>query len=144
MKQNQSIAVLFTRLLLGIIFFMQGYGKIFKWGVDKVFNMDFFYPTYKDLLPGFIIRVTAYYTSYVELIGGFLLILGYKRDWALYGLASVLIIVSFGHGLAEPIWDMTHVIFRAMLLISLLIIPKDWDRYSLDAGLIKRNTHKSK
>jgi putative oxidoreductase len=144
MKQNQSIAVLFTRLLLGIIFFMQGYGKIFKWGVDKVFNMDFFYPTYKDLLPGFIIRVTAYYTSYVELIGGFLLILGYKRDWALYGLASVLIIVSFGHGLAEPIWDMTHVIFRAMLLISLLIIPKDWDRYSLDAGLIKRNTQKSK
>lgn len=140
MNQNRSIGVLTTRVLLGVIFFMQGYGKVFKWGVEKVYNMDFFYPTYKDMLPDIIIRITAYYTLYVELIGGVLLIIGYKRDWALYGLATVLIIVSFGHGLAEPIWDMSHVIFRAALLISLLLFPKEWDRYSLDARLIKRNT----
>lgn len=140
MNQNRSIGVLTTRVLLGVIFFMQGYGKVFKWGVEKVYNMDFFYPTYKDMLPDIIIRITAYYTSYVELIGGVLLLIGYKRDWALYGLATVLIIVSFGHGLAEPIWDMSHVIFRAALLISLFLFPKEWDRYSLDARLIKRNT----
>ena len=102
--------------------------------------MDFFYPTYQDLLPEFIIRATAYYTSYIELIAGILLVLGLKRDYALYALASVLIIVSFGHGLANPIWDLSHVIYRTILLVTLLIIPKEYDRFSVDNLIIKFST----
>lgn len=119
---------------------MQGYGKVFTWGVENVYNMDFFYPTYQDLLPEFIIRATAYYTSYIELIAGILLVLGLKRDYALYALASVLIIVSFGHGLANPIWDLSHVIYRTILLVTLLIIPKEYDRFSVDNLIIKFST----
>ena len=137
MDRNRSIAVLTTRLLLGFIFLMQGYGKVFTWGIEKLYNMEFFHETYKNILPDYITQATAYYTSYVELIGGFLLVLGFKRDYALYALASVLIIVTFGHGLAEPIWDLSHVIYRAILLIALLIIPKEWDRYSLDIYIQK-------
>ena len=132
MNLNRTIAVLLTRLLLGLIFFLQGFGKVFTWGVENVYQMDYFHETYKNLLPDYITYPTAYYTSYVELIGGFLLVLGFKRDYALYALASVLVIVTFGHGLAEPIWDLSHVMYRAILLIALLIIPKEWDRYSLD------------
>ncbi len=132
MELNRSIAVLTIRLILGFIFLMQGFGKVFTWGVENVYNMDFFYPTFQDLLPEFIIRATAYYTSYIELIAGFLLVLGLKRDYALYALASVLIIVTFGHGLASPIWDLSHVIFRAILLVALLILPKEYDRFSVD------------
>ena len=140
---NRSIAVLTIRLILGFIFLMQGYGKVFTWGVENVYNMDFFYPTYQDLLPEFIIRATAYYTSYIELIAGILLVLGLKRDYALYALASVLIIVSFGHGLANPIWDLSHVIYRTILLVSLLIIPKKYDRFSVDKLIVKfTNSHK--
>ena len=132
MKLNKSMAVLIIRLILGLIFLMQGFGKVFTWGVENVYSMDFFYPTYQDLLPQFIIRATAYYTSYIELIAGFLLVLGLKRDYALYALASVLVIVTFGHGLASPIWDISHVIFRAILLVALLILPKEYDRFSVD------------
>jgi uncharacterized membrane protein YphA (DoxX/SURF4 family) len=137
MDRNKIIAVLTTRLLLGFIFLMQGYGKVFTWGIEKLYNMEFFHETYKNLLPDFITRATAYYTSYIELIGGFLLVLGFKRDYALYALASVLIIVTFGHGLAEPIWDLSHVMYRAVLLIALLIIPKEWDKISLDIYIQK-------
>ena len=137
MDRNRSIAVLTTRLLLGFIFLMQGYGKVFTWGIEKLYNMEFFHETYKNILPDYITQATAYYTSYVELIGGFLLVLGFKRDYALYALASVLIIVTFGHGLAEPIWDLSHVMYRAILLIALLIIPKEWDKYSLDIYIQK-------
>ncbi len=140
MNLNRSIAVLTIRLILGFIFLMQGYGKVFTWGVENVYNMDFFYPTYQDLLPEFIIRATAYYTSYIELIAGILLVLGLKRDYALYALASVLIIVSFGHGLANPIWDLSHVIYRTILLVTLLIIPKEYDRFSVDNLIIKFST----
>jgi putative oxidoreductase len=134
MKQNVNriIAVTTVRLVLGFIFLMQGFGKVFTWGVEKVYHMDFFYDTYKDLLPEVVIRATAYYTSYVELIAGFLVVIGLKRDYALYALASVLVIVTFGHGLAEPIWDLSHVMPRTILLVALLILPEEWDKFTLD------------
>jgi putative oxidoreductase len=137
MSLNKTIAATTVRLILGFIFLMQGYGKVFTWGVEKVYRMDFFYDTYKNLLPDFVVYATAYYTSYVELIGGFLLVVGFKRDYALYSLASVLVIVTFGHGLADPIWDLSHVIFRAIPLVTLLIMPTEWDRFSIDSLLKK-------
>lgn len=131
MNLNQQIAVLTIRLLLGFIFLMQGFGKVFKFGVENVYN-NFFATESYEILPSFLTYATAYYTSYVELIGGLLLVIGFKRDYALYALASVLVIVTFGHGLAEPIWDLSHVMYRAMLLVTLLILPQEWDRFSVD------------
>jgi uncharacterized membrane protein YphA (DoxX/SURF4 family) len=132
MELNRSVAVLIIRLILGLIFLMQGFGKVFTMGVENVYNAEFFYGTYKDLLPAFLIKSTAYYTSYVELIGGLFLILGFKSNYTLFALASVLIIVTFGHGLAQPIWDLSHVMYRTILLVSLLLLPKQWDKFSLD------------
>jgi len=138
MDLNRNIAVLTIRLLLGFIFLMQGFGKVFTMGVENVYKADFFYGTFKDLLPDFIISATAYYTSYIELIGGLLLVLGLKTNYALYALSSVLIIVTFGHGLAEPIWNLSHVMYRAILLISLLLLPRAWDKFSIDYLIQKK------
>lgn len=132
MENNKAFGILIIRLLLGSIFFMQGFGKVFTWGVNQMMRMDFFYKPYEKILPDYIIFGTAYYTSYIELFGGLLLIIGFKRDIALRFLGSVLVIVSIGHGIAEPIWDLSHVIFRAFLLVSLLMMPKDWDIYRVD------------
>ena len=140
MTLNQSIAILTIRLVLGFIFLMQGFGKVFKFGVDNVYN-NFFKETYQDILPEFLLKATAYYTSYVELIAGLLLVVGFKRDWALYALASVLVIVTFGHGLVEPIWDLSHVLYREVLLVTLLLLPKEWDRFSVD-GLLLRTSQR--
>lgn len=142
---NKVVSVLTLRLLLGFIFLMQGFGKIFTWGIDNVYHADFFYERFKDLLPEFVLYATVYYTSYVELIGGFLLVIGLKTDYALYALASVLVIVTFGHGLAEPIWDLSHVMYRTILLVTLLILPKEWDKFSVDQ-LVKNysNARKNK
>jgi len=136
---NRTIAVLTLRLILGFLFFFQGYGKVFKFGVDNVYN-NFFKETFNPLLPDLLVLSTAYYTSYIELIAGFLLVIGFKRDYALYALASVLIIVTFGHGLAEPIWDTSNVMSRTILLIPLLLLPKAWDRFSIDAMLHKKSS----
>jgi len=136
MKTNQSVAVFTIRLVLGFLVLAQGFGKVFKFGVDAVYQ-NFFASTYKELLPDFLVIATAYYTSYVELIAGLMIVMGFKRDYALYALASVLIIVTFGHGLAEPIWDTSHVMPRLILLIALLLLPKEWDKWSVD-GLLKK------
>lgn len=133
MTINHTAAFLITRLLLGTIFFMQGFGKVVTWGLEKVFYAKFFHGTFHNLLPNYIIGATVFYTSFVELIAGALLIIGWKTNYALYALASVLLIVSFGHGLAEPIWDLSHVMYRAILLIALLIMPEAWNKFSVDA-----------
>ncbi|MFY0629870.1 MAG: DoxX family protein [Flavobacteriaceae bacterium] len=137
MLRNQQVAVLTIRLLLGFIVFFQGFGKVFKFGLDAVYN-NFFKASYSELLPDFILLFSAYYTSLIELIGGFLLIIGFKRDITLYFLASVLIIVTFGHGLKEPIWDLSHVMYRAILLLSLLLLPKSLDIFSIDSLINKK------
>lgn len=128
---NQQVAVLTLRLLLGFIFLMQGYGKVFTYTVDGIYKMGFSTEAYANF-PDFLLLGTAYYTSYVELLAGLLLVLGLKRDYALYALASVLVIVTFGHGYAEPIWDLSNVIYRSILLIALLLLPSQWDRFSID------------
>ena len=137
MDSNKSIALLTARLLLGFIFLMQGFGKVFKIGVKNVHN-GFFKETYQDILPEFITLGTAYYTSYIELIAGLMLVLGYKKNIAYILLASVLVIVTFGHGLAEPIWDLSHVMYRGILLIFLLMMPSSLDKFSLDYQLASK------
>lgn len=134
---NRAVGAFTARILLGLIFFMQGFGKVFTWGMDNVFNAKYFIGTFKGILPDYLLWATVYYTSYIELIGGFLLILGLKTDYALYALISVLILVTFGHGLAEPIWDLSHVMYRSILVLTLLFLPKEWDKFSLDSILAK-------
>ena len=137
---NKQIAVLTLRLLLGFIFFFQGFGKVFKFGLNAVYQ-NFFASTYADVLPAFLLQFTAYYTSIIEFVCGAMLIIGFKRDLALYALASVLIIVTFGHGLVEPIWDLSHVMYRTILLTTLLLLDKNLDIFSIDY-LLKRNKKK--
>jgi uncharacterized membrane protein YphA (DoxX/SURF4 family) len=125
---SRAAGILFTRALLGVIFLMQGYGKLFIYTLPKVYGM-FFKVFETTFLPVWLIHTTAWYTSVAEFVCGFLLIIGLFRQCALYLLAIDLFIVSFGHGLMEPIWDLQHVIPRAILLITLLLVPQQWDQW---------------
>jgi putative oxidoreductase len=139
-KTSRAAALLFARALLGIIFMMQGYGKIFTYSVPKIYSM-FFKDFEKTFLPKWLIWGTAYYTSYVEMICGFLLIIGLFRKYAISLLALDLLVVSFGHGLLEPIWDLQHVMPRAILLITILIVPGQWDKWNMDGLLFPADTN---
>ena len=131
-SENQRAAgIMFARVLLGIIFLMQGYGKVFNWGVEGIYQSAFV-DYESSWIPVFALKLTAYFTSYAELIGGGLLIIGLFRQWAYILLALVLLVVSYGHGLSSPIWDLHHVFFRSALLILLFLVPIEWDRWSLD------------
>jgi len=133
----RGAGMFFIRVLLGIIFFMQGYGKLFTMGIHNVYE-SFFKVFEGTFLPKWLIVSTTYYTSFVELIGGFLLIAGLFRKCAMYLLALDLLIVSFGHGLMEPIWDLSHVIPRTILLSALFFLPSTWDRWNVDEGIKTR------
>ena len=114
----RTFGMFFLRTLLGLIALMQGSGKVFRWGLPKVYDM-WFKDFEKTFLSKWLIWATAYYTSYIELITGFLLIAGLFKRTALYLLAIDLLIVSYGHGLLEPIWDLQHVISQVALVVAL-------------------------
>ena len=133
----QTAGIFFIRVLLGIIFLMQGFGKVFTIAVANVY--DLFFKAYEaTFLPKWLIVSTAYFTSYVELICGFLLVIGLFKKKALYLLAIDLLIVSFGHGLTEPIWDLSHVLPRAILLAALMLLPAQWDKWNVDTLINKK------
>lgn len=132
----QTSGLFFIRVLLGIIFLMQGFGKVFTIGVSQIY--DLFFKKYETtFLPKYLVVFSAYFTSYVELICGFLLIIGLGRKYAMYLLAIDLLIISFGHGLIEPIWDLSHVMPRAILLIALFLLSAQWDKWNIDCVINK-------
>ena len=136
---GKAWALFFARGVLGLIFFMAGVYKVFsmtpvghahKWFVDPY--ADTFLPLWSLWLTGLTI-------PFVELVGGALVLIGWRVREASIALGMVLLIVTFGHLLKEPLYEFhTHVIPRLALLLFVLVLPPEADRFSLDAYLARR------
>jgi uncharacterized membrane protein YphA (DoxX/SURF4 family) len=138
-NRDRAWAILFAREVLGLIFFIAGAWKVFsltpvghahRWFVDPY--ADTFLPMWSLWAVGVTVPV-------VELVAGALLILGLRVRAALIALGLVLLVVTFGHLVKEPLYEFhTHVIPRLALLLFVLLFPRDEDRFSLDALLERR------
>src|SRR5256884_9752755 len=129
---NRSWALLFARLVLGLIFFMAGVWKVFQLGPLQ-HARKYFLPFSDTFLPVWSLWATGVVIPFVELIAGALVILGLRTREALIALGFVLAIVTFGHLLREPLYEFhTHVIPRLALLLFVLMLPHEDDRFSVD------------
>lgn len=131
MTDPQSIAILIARIFLGILFLFQGYDKLFKVGMRNVIQ-DFSGEMNKKNIPMFFLTTGAWFTSLIEFICGGLLILGLAKYTALYFLCADIILVSIAFSIIRPMWDLQYVFPRVVLLIFLLVVPKEWDVFVLD------------
>lgn len=133
-------AVLFARLVLGLIFFMAGVWKVFELGpVGHV--RRFFLPFQHTFLPTWSLWVVGFTIPFIELIGGALVIVGWETRYALVALGAVLATVTFGHLLENPLYAFhEHVIPRLALLLFILMVPQEFDRFSLDRLLHRNRT----
>src|SRR5688500_4746168 len=102
---NEVILVFILRVILGILFFFQGYDKVFRLGIPGVINF-FREESQHRAVPEFILVISAYLTSFIELVGGGLLIIGLFKTWALYLLGFDLILVCGAFSILRPMWDM--------------------------------------
>ena len=138
---NRSWALLFARLVLGLIFFMAGVWKVFQLGPLQ-HARKYFLPFSDTFLPVWTLWATGVVIPFIELLGGALVILGLRTREALIALGFVLAIVTFGHLLKEPLYEFhTHVIPRLALLLFVFMLPSEDDRFSADrliANLKKR------
>ena len=135
-EYSEEVAVLLIRLMLGILFVIQGYDKLVNIGLKEtaiVYEREI----HIKFLPKWAYTATAVYSCYVEFFGGFLLILGLFKNIALVFLGADLLLVALAMGMLNPVWDMKFVMPRFLLLILLLILPDEWDFFSLDYYFVK-------
>ena len=137
---HRAWALLFARLVLGLIFFMAGISKVFQLGPLE-HARKYFLPFSDTFLPIWSLWLVGVTIPIIELLAGALLILGFRIRDALIALGFVLVIVTFGHLLREPLFNFSgHVIPRLALLLFLLWSPRENDRFSLDYRLRRRGT----
>jgi uncharacterized membrane protein YphA (DoxX/SURF4 family) len=125
-------AILFARLVLGLIFFMAGVYKVFELG--PVAHVErYFLPFSRTFLPVWSLWAVGFTIPFVELIGGALVILGWRVKEAGIALGAVLVVVTFGHLLENALYPFhEHVIPRLALLVFVLAMPREDDRFSID------------
>ena len=140
-SSNRAWALLIARWILGLIFFMAGFWKVFSLGPIEHARRLFVEPYVHTFLPRWALWATGTVVPVVELVAGGLLLLGLRIRDALLALGAVLVLVTFGHLLLEPLYEFhTHVIPRGALLLLLLLMPATEDRFSLDGWLRRRAT----
>ena len=129
---NRASAILFARLVLGLIFFMAGVMKIFQLGPLE-HARKYFLPFSDTFLPIWSLWAVGVIIPFIELIAGALVLFGLRTRDALIALGMVLVIVTFGHLLHDALFDFSgHVIPRLALLLFVLSLPREDDRFSLD------------
>ena len=128
---KETMAVFIARVFLGMLFFFQGVDAVFNIKPSGVLN-TIMEPLLQKGVPKFMIVLGAYFTSYVELIAGLCLIVGFVKYYALYLLGLDLLIASIAFGIIKPMWDTQFVFPRLALMLFFLIAPSQWDVISVD------------
>lgn len=136
---SKAFALLFARQILGLIFMVAGCWKVFELG--PVGHVERFFLPFaeKSFLPVWSLWLVGSVVPLLELIGGALLIVGYQRLWSLVALGGVLVLVTFGHLLDKPLYELhIHVLPRLGLVLFLLMSEASLDRWSLDEWCRRR------
>ena len=136
---NRSWALFLARWILGLIFFMAGVWKVFELSPIGHARLFFVGPYEESFLPAWLLWSAGTVIPLVEFTAGALLLAGWRVREALLALVGVLVVVTFGHLLAEPLYEFhTHVIPRAALVLFLLWMPREEDVLTLDHWRTRR------
>jgi putative oxidoreductase len=139
MMWGRPWALLFARLVLGFIFFMAGQWKTFILGPVEHARRLFIVPYAGTYLPEWALWATGTTVPVVELVAGFLVLVGWQRRAGYLALGGVLVLVTYGHLVIAPLYPFhEHVIPRLALLLFLLMSPLAEDRWSVDEWLARR------
>lgn len=131
MEYKEEILQFLIRAFVGILFLFQGYDKIFKVKISGVVN-TFLDDAEHHHLPRWMVTFIACFTSYVEFIGGALLLAGVFTQYTLLLLGLDLLLAALAFSLLQPMWDLKHVFPRLVMVAALLLMPKEWNYFSID------------
>lgn len=121
---------LILRVFCGVLFLFQGYDKLFRIGLKGV-KEAMYVESDRKRVPHLFVDLLVYYTTFVEVVAGLLLILGLFQTQAEFLLGIDLILVAVAFSFVEPMWDMKHVFPRLILISILMAMPSEWSFFNL-------------
>ena len=138
---DKGWARMFARVLVGILFFMAGWWKCFEL-TPMAHARGAFVEGYADSwIPVFLLWGLGLAIPVVELVAGALLIVGWRTREALITIGFVLLIVTYGHALDEPLYSIQgHILPRGLLMLIALVLPSEEDKLSVDSWLTRGAT----
>lgn len=139
MNPNWTIAVFIVRWILGVLFLMAGYWKVFVL-TPAQHAQQYFVEGFADhWIPEALLITLGYSIPVLEFSAGILLCLGLRTKEALVAVAILLIVTTYGHALQQPLFDIDgHTFTRLALIVFLLLAPQGCDRFSADNCLSQR------
>jgi uncharacterized membrane protein YphA (DoxX/SURF4 family) len=131
-ETGTHLALFSARTVAGILFFTQGYDKLFVLGISKAAE-PFIFPFQQKKIPPGLLHIALSLSTFIEFACGILLIAGFMRNPALYLLVINMVGVAACFSMVRPMWDMNHYFPRFVLLLLLLLLPAEWDAWRLDS-----------
>ena len=124
-----------ARVVLGLLMGMRGWDKVFTM-TPAVHASRFFTGPYADSwIPQWLLWITGLTIPFVELTTGWLLVIGWRTNEALVALGLLLMLVTYGHMLANPMFNDVFIFTRLVLLVIVAVVPRSSDRLSVDYWL---------
>ena len=122
-----------------ILFFMAGFWKTFELTPMQHAQGSFVEAYAETWIPAFLLWALGLAIPVVELVAGALLIVGWRTRDALVTIGFILLIVTYGHTLAEPLYSIQgHILPRGLLMFIALVLPSEKDKLSIDAWLSQK------
>ena len=119
---RRSWAIFFAREMLGLIFFMAGVYKVFSLGPLE-HARKYFLPFSQTFLPVWSLWATGTVIPIVEFLAGMMLIIGLRVREALIALGFVLVIVTFGHLVENPLYPFHEHVIPRLALAGFCTLP---------------------
>ncbi len=144
MSDNWPIVNFIVRWILGLLFLMAGYWKVFVL-TPAGHAQQFFVEGFSDSwIPTWLLHLFGYSIPFLELVAGLLICIGFRTREALIAVGLLLILTTYGHALQQPLFDIDgHTFTRLALIVFLLLAPVGNDRYSIDHLLLARKGNRS-
>ena len=138
---SRGAARFFARTLVGLMFFMAGWWKCFEL-TPTAHARGMFVEGFADTWIPAVLRWGLGLTiPVVELVAGAMLLVGLKTKYALITIGFILLIVTYGHLLQEPLFStQAHIFPRGVLMLVALALPEEEDVWSVDAWLRGRRS----
>jgi len=144
MNKNWSIVNFTVRWILGLLFLMAGYWKVFVL-TPAAHAQSYFVEGFAETwIPVLLLNVLGYAIPYLELLAGILICIGLRTREALVAVGLLLIVTTYGHALQQPLFDIDgHTFTRLAMIVFLLLAPPGSDPYSVDQLLLSRKGSRS-
>ena len=133
---SRGWARFFSRVMLGLIFLMAGWFKCFEMTPLGHAERFFTGPYADSWIPHWMLLAAGTAVPVLELAAGLLLVIGWRTREALLAIGAILLLVTYGHLLKEPLFSISgHIFPRTVLMLAVFLLPSEEDLLSIDGWL---------